>query len=71
VTRPMMRKRPAKQASPRLGFLSGGFLGTDLRKSGCITVYPGPAALLVCFDGSPLEADRSALVEGGPDSFGS
>jgi phosphoglycolate phosphatase-like HAD superfamily hydrolase len=37
-----------------IGFLSGGFLETDLRKSGCIAVYPGPAALLVRFDASPL-----------------
>jgi phosphoglycolate phosphatase-like HAD superfamily hydrolase len=38
-----------------IGVLSGGFLETDLRKSGCIAVYPGPAALLVCFDASPLK----------------
>jgi phosphoglycolate phosphatase-like HAD superfamily hydrolase len=38
-----------------IGFLSGGFLENDLRKSGCIAVYPGPAALLMCFDASPLK----------------
>jgi phosphoglycolate phosphatase-like HAD superfamily hydrolase len=38
-----------------IGVLSGGFLETDLRKSGCIAVYPGPAALLVCFYASPLK----------------
>jgi hypothetical protein len=35
--------------------LCGGFPETDLRKSGCIAVYPGPAALLFCFDASPLK----------------
>ncbi len=37
-----------------IGFLSGGFTETELRKAGCIAVYPGPGALLACFDGSPL-----------------
>jgi HAD superfamily hydrolase (TIGR01549 family) len=37
-----------------IGFLSGGFLEADLRKSGCIAVYPGPAALMFCLETSPL-----------------
>ena len=37
-----------------IGVLSGGFAESDLRESGCMAVYPGPAALLACFDQSPL-----------------
>ena len=37
-----------------VGMLSGGFTEDDLRKGGCIAVYPGPGALLACFDASPL-----------------
>jgi phosphoglycolate phosphatase-like HAD superfamily hydrolase len=37
-----------------VGFLCGGFIEPDLRKAGCVAVYPGPAALLTCFDSSPL-----------------
>lgn len=37
-----------------IGVLSGGFLEGDLRKSGCLAVYPGPAALLVNFQASLL-----------------
>ncbi len=37
-----------------IGMLSGGFTEDDLRKGGCIAVYPGPGALLACFDASPL-----------------
>jgi HAD superfamily hydrolase (TIGR01509 family) len=37
-----------------IGLLSGGFAEADLRKAGCIAVYPGPAALLACFGASPL-----------------
>ncbi len=37
-----------------IGVLSGGFAESDLRGSGCMAVYPGPAALLACFDQSPL-----------------
>lgn len=39
---------------PAIGFLSGGFSESDLRKAGCIAVYPGPASLLACFDASPF-----------------
>ena len=37
-----------------VGVLSGGFTEADLRKAGCIEAYPGPAAILACFDDSPL-----------------
>ena len=37
-----------------VGVLSGGFTEADLRQAGCIDIYPGPAALLACFDNSPL-----------------
>ena len=37
-----------------IGMLTGGFTEDDLRKGGCIAVYPGPGALLACFDASPL-----------------
>jgi HAD superfamily hydrolase (TIGR01509 family) len=37
-----------------IGMLCGGFTEQSLRGGGCIAVYPGPAALLACFDASPL-----------------
>jgi phosphoglycolate phosphatase-like HAD superfamily hydrolase len=37
-----------------IGVLSGGFTEDDLRRAGCTDIYPGPAALLSCFDHSPL-----------------
>lgn len=37
-----------------IGVLCGGFTEADLREGGCIAVYPGPGALLACFDASPL-----------------
>jgi HAD superfamily hydrolase (TIGR01549 family) len=37
-----------------IGVLCGGFSEGDLRKSGCVAVYPGPSALFACFGGSPL-----------------
>jgi len=37
-----------------IGLLCGGFSEADLRAGGCIAVYPGPGALLACFDASPL-----------------
>ncbi len=37
-----------------IGMLSGGFTEDDLRKGGCTAVYPGPGALLACFEASPL-----------------
>jgi beta-phosphoglucomutase-like phosphatase (HAD superfamily) len=43
-----------KAAIKPVGFLCGGFLEEELLKSGCIAVYQGPAALLACFDTSPL-----------------
>ena len=38
-----------------LGVLSGGFAEADLRRSGCTDIYPGPAALLACFEHSALK----------------
>lgn len=43
-----------KAGIPTIGVLCGGFTETDLREGGCIAVYPGPGALLACFDASPL-----------------
>ncbi len=37
-----------------IGLLCGGFTEQALTEGGCIAVYPGPAALLACFDSSPL-----------------
>jgi len=37
-----------------IGMLCGGFTEDELRKSGCAAVYPGPGALLACFDNSLL-----------------
>ncbi len=45
----------AGKASIRaIGMLCGGFTEVDLRDGGCIAVYPGPGALLACFEASPL-----------------
>jgi HAD superfamily hydrolase (TIGR01549 family) len=41
-----------------IGVLCGGFTEADLRKSGCVEVYPGPAALLACFGASPLSTEE-------------
>ncbi|WP_345816172.1 HAD family hydrolase [Paraburkholderia sp. PREW-6R] len=41
-----------------IGVLSGGFTEADLRAGGCVAVYPGPGALLACFETSPLGAGR-------------
>jgi phosphoglycolate phosphatase-like HAD superfamily hydrolase len=45
-----------KAGIPTIGMLCGGFTEVELRKGGCVAVYPGPAALLACFDASPLGA---------------
>ena len=37
-----------------IGMLSGGFTEDELRAGGCKAVYPGPGALLACFEASPL-----------------
>jgi phosphoglycolate phosphatase-like HAD superfamily hydrolase len=37
-----------------VGVLCGGFTEDELRKAGCTEVYPGPAALLACFEHSLL-----------------
>ena len=41
-----------------IGVLCGGFTEADLRKAGCVAVYPGPGAILACFDQSPLAGRR-------------
>ena len=33
-----------------IGVLCGGFTEKELRKAGCVEVYPGPATLFACFD---------------------
>jgi beta-phosphoglucomutase-like phosphatase (HAD superfamily) len=50
-----------KAAIEPVGVLCGGFNQLDLLKSGCVAVYPGPAALLACFDASPLARKRDPL----------
>jgi HAD superfamily hydrolase (TIGR01549 family) len=37
-----------------IGVLCGGFTEHELRGAGCAEIYPGPAALLACFDRSML-----------------
>ena len=43
-----------KASITTIGLLCGGFSEGDLRQGGCVAVYPGPGALLACFDASPL-----------------
>src|ERR1700733_979091 len=43
-----------KSGIPAVGLHCGGFTEAELRRGGCIAVYPGPAALLTCFGASPL-----------------
>ncbi|WLA85153.1 HAD family hydrolase [Bradyrhizobium elkanii] len=43
-----------KAGVPTVGVLCGGFTEDELRKAGCAEVYPGPAALLACFERSLL-----------------
>ncbi|MGI4861944.1 MAG: HAD family hydrolase [Janthinobacterium lividum] len=42
-----------------IGVLCGGFTEASLREGGCVAVYPGPGALLACFDASPLGGQRT------------
>jgi HAD superfamily hydrolase (TIGR01549 family) len=45
----------ARKAGVRtIGVLCGGFTEDELRNAGCAEVYPGPAALLACFERSLL-----------------
>ena len=53
-----------KAGIPAIGFLCGGFSEADLRGGGCIAVYPGPGALLACFDASPLGVSTAASKDG-------
>ena len=43
-----------KAEVPTIGALCGGFTEDELRRAGCAEVYPGPAALLACFERSLL-----------------
>ena len=43
-----------------IGLLCGGFTEAELRKGGCVAVYPGPAALLACFGASPLASNETS-----------
>jgi HAD superfamily hydrolase (TIGR01509 family) len=52
-----------KIGMPTIGLLCGGFTEADLRKGGCVAVYPGPGAMLACFAASPLGAGTSAAKE--------
>jgi HAD superfamily hydrolase (TIGR01549 family) len=45
-----------KAGMQTIGLLCGGFTEVSLRAGGCVAVYPGPGALLACFDASPLGA---------------
>ena len=42
-----------------IGMLCGGFTEAALREGGCVAVYPGPGALLACFDASPLGGPKA------------
>jgi phosphoglycolate phosphatase-like HAD superfamily hydrolase len=46
-----------KAGIPTIGLLCGGFTEAELRRGGCVAVYPGPAALLACFGASPLASN--------------
>jgi HAD superfamily hydrolase (TIGR01509 family) len=48
-----------KTGMSTIGVLCGGFSESDLRIAGCTVVYPGPSALLACFERSPLQAERA------------
>ncbi len=49
-----------KAGIPTIGMLCGGFTENQLREGGCVAVYPGPGALLACFDASPLGRSEKA-----------
>jgi HAD superfamily hydrolase (TIGR01549 family) len=45
----------ARKASiTTIGVLSGGFDEADLRRAGCLEIYPGPATLFACFEETAL-----------------
>jgi phosphoglycolate phosphatase-like HAD superfamily hydrolase len=48
---------------PSIGLLCGGFAESELRKAGCVAVYPGPAALFACFGASPLVPSKTTSQE--------
>ena len=52
-----------KAGIPTIGMLCGGFTEGDLRKGGCVAVYPGPGALLACFGASPLGSSNVTTQE--------
>ena len=52
-----------KAGIPTIGMLCGGFTEAALREGGCVAVYPGPGALLACFDASPMAPSRATPQE--------
>jgi HAD superfamily hydrolase (TIGR01509 family) len=52
-----------KAGIPTIGMLCGGFTEVELRRAGCIAVYPGSGALLACFGASPLGAGTALSKE--------
>jgi phosphoglycolate phosphatase-like HAD superfamily hydrolase len=52
--RPYDAEAAGKAEVRTVGVLCGGFTEDELRKAGCAEVYPGPAALLACFERSLL-----------------
>jgi phosphoglycolate phosphatase-like HAD superfamily hydrolase len=52
-----------KAGIPTIGMLCGGFTEAELRKGGCVAVYPGPGALLACFGASPLDPGNVTTQE--------
>ena len=55
---PYHAEAAGKAGISTIGLLCGGFAESELLKGGCVAVYPGPAALLACFCGSPLAASQ-------------
>jgi beta-phosphoglucomutase-like phosphatase (HAD superfamily) len=47
-----------------IGFLSGGFTESSLRDAGCHAIYPGPGAMLACFN---LAGPSSNLADRPPE----
>jgi HAD superfamily hydrolase (TIGR01509 family) len=52
-----------KAGIPTIGMLCSGFTEAALREGGCVAVYPGPGALLACFDASPMAPSRATPQE--------
>jgi phosphoglycolate phosphatase-like HAD superfamily hydrolase len=59
---PYDAKAAGKAGVRTVGVLCRGFAERELRKAGCIEVYPGPAALLACFERSLLMNGVSSFL---------